>query len=108
MDQAALPLIALGAVVWLAIFGAAKLSARKTAGLRTAARNEAMESLFEAQIAHVGAEEERQPPLPTLSLYEALKRQAATFKVNRDDQGRFTTSSSASYVRQRPAERERA
>lgn len=109
MDQALLGIIALGAVVWLAIFGAAKFSKPKTAGLRAAARQEAIDLLLDAHVAQVANQEVREPPLPTMSLYEALKQQVATYRIKRDAEGRFAaTSSSASSSRQSKAARERA
>ena len=110
MDQALWWLIALGAVVWVAIFAAAKMSATKTAGLRAAARREAMEMLLNAQMEQVAEDEAREPPLPSLSLLETLRQQVATFRIKRDAEGRFgaVTSPGLSSSRQSKAEREKA
>jgi hypothetical protein len=90
MDEMVIALFCLAAAVWVVIFTAVRVTASKTAALRTTARQEAAAAQLEAWLAHVEAQEANEPPLPTLSLYEALKLRA---------EGRLATSSNVSSAR---------
>jgi hypothetical protein len=104
MSEALLMLAALGAIVWLAIFTAAKASIGPVAALKASAYHRALDRALDAEIAEAAANEEREPPLPTMSLREALEAEMVRQKLKRalakrDAEGRLTTSSNASGAR---------